>query len=123
MDGQGKEILINDTVGFIRDLPPTLIQAFRSTLEDSIEADLLLHVIDATDPLLEDKIQVVDEILNQIGAQQPRIMVLNKIDMLKRKSAFTLLKKRFPHRQWVLVSAVSGQGIDALKMSIRDAVC
>ena len=64
--GKGMEILINDTIGFIRDLPPMLIQAFTSTLEDSVQADILLHVVDASDPLVEDKIDVVEQILNQI---------------------------------------------------------
>ncbi|USN55637.1 MAG: hypothetical protein H6765_03455 [Candidatus Peribacteria bacterium] len=59
-------MLINDTIGFIRDLPPSLIQAFTSTLEDSVMSDLLLHVVDANDPVVYDKIQVVDEILDQI---------------------------------------------------------
>jgi GTPase len=76
-DGHGKEFLINDTIGFIRDLPPDLISAFRSTLEDSIEADVLLHVIDSSDPLVEDKIQVVNTILDEIGAEQPRVLVFN----------------------------------------------
>ena len=66
VDGVGKTFLINDTIGFIRDLPPNLIEAFSSTLEDSIEADLLLHVIDANDPKLDEKIKVVDDILAQI---------------------------------------------------------
>jgi len=64
--GTGKEILLNDTIGFIRDLPPQLIKSFASTLEDSIESDLLLHVIDASDPHVEERITVVHEILHAI---------------------------------------------------------
>jgi len=64
--GQGKEILLNDTIGFIRDLPPKLIKSFSSTLEDSIEADLLLHVIDASDPFIEERISIVNHILDEI---------------------------------------------------------
>lgn len=64
--GKGTEVLINDTIGFIRDLPPDLIEAFSSTLEDSIHSDLLLHVIDSSDGYIEEKIQVVDEILEKI---------------------------------------------------------
>jgi len=60
------EILINDTIGFIRDLPPTLVDAFRSTLEESIQSDLLLEVVDASDPKITDRIRVTDEILNSI---------------------------------------------------------
>ncbi|MBQ7074357.1 hypothetical protein IJM86_04835 [bacterium] len=58
--------MLNDTIGFIRDLPPQLIKSFASTLEDSIESDLLLHVIDASDPYLEERISVVHEILEKI---------------------------------------------------------
>jgi GTP-binding protein HflX len=61
-----KEILIHDTICFIRDLPPKLIEAFKSTLEDSIESDVLLHVIDASDPKFETKVDVVEEILISI---------------------------------------------------------
>jgi GTP-binding protein HflX len=78
-----KEVLVNDTIWFIRELPPKLVDAFKSTLEDSIESDLLLHVIDASDPKLEIKIGVVDEILENIWANQKRINVFNKIDGLE----------------------------------------
>lgn len=64
--GRGKEILLNDTIGFIRDLPPKLIKSFSSTLEDSIESDLLLHVIDASDPYAKERIEVVNQILSDI---------------------------------------------------------
>jgi GTP-binding protein HflX len=64
--GTGKEILLNDTIGFIRDLPPQLIKSFASTLEDSIESDLLLHVIDASDEYVMERIRVVHEILHAI---------------------------------------------------------
>jgi GTP-binding protein HflX len=63
---KGTEVLLSDTVGFIRDLPPELIDAFTSTLEDSIESDILFHVVDASDPKIDEKIQVVDDILEQI---------------------------------------------------------
>jgi len=81
--GKGTELLINDTIWFIRDLPPGLIQAFKSTLEDSIEANILLHTIDASDELRDDKVRVVDEILDDIWAEQERVYVLNKIDKLE----------------------------------------
>jgi GTP-binding protein HflX len=61
-------------------LPPKLIKAFSSTLEDSIESELLLHVVDASDPFIEDRIAVVNHILDDIGAKQERVMVYNKID-------------------------------------------
>jgi GTP-binding protein HflX len=106
-------VLINDTIGFIRDLPPDLISAFRSTLEDSIEADLLLHLIDASDPLLEDKINVVNAILDDIGAEQPRVLVFNKIDRLTKKD-LSALKKTYG-KTALYLSAVSGEGIEKLK--------
>lgn len=77
-----REILLNDTIGFIRDLPPDLIAAFRSTLEDSIESDLLLHIVDAHDPWIEQKIKLVDDTLFQIGANQEKLYVLNKCDLV-----------------------------------------
>lgn len=112
-DGTWKEILINDTIWFIRDLPPDLISAFKSTLEDSIEANLLFHVIDASDPLVDDKISVVNTILNEIGAKQPRVLVFNKTDRLKKKD-LTLLKKTYGNEA-LYISAVSGEGIEELK--------
>ncbi len=105
--------MINDTIWFIRDLPPDLISAFKSTLEDSIEADILFHVIDASDPLVDDKITVVNTILDEIGAKQTRILVFNKTDRLKKKD-LAVLKKTY-WKDALYISAVSGDGIDELK--------
>ncbi|HMS90658.1 MAG TPA: GTPase HflX, partial [Candidatus Absconditabacterales bacterium] len=96
--GEGKEILLNDTIGFIRDLPPKLIKSFSSTLEDSIESDLLLHVIDASDPFVDERISIVNHILDEIGAKQKRIMLFNKIDLLN-KNQLTEIKKHFPDKK------------------------
>jgi len=79
------EVLVNDTIWFIRDLPPELIDAFASTLEDSIESDLLLLVVDSSDKKLEEKIEIVEKILDKIKANQKRIYVFNKIDNLDKK--------------------------------------
>jgi GTP-binding protein HflX len=111
--GKGEKILINDTIGFMRDLPPSLIKAFRSTLEDSIEADLLLHVIDASDPLMEDKIQIVENILDEIGATQPRLLVFNKIDLLS-PIALKALQKSYDSEA-LFLSSMEERGIDMLK--------
>lgn len=100
---KGTEVLLSDTVGFIRDLPPELIDAFTSTLEDSIESDILFHVVDASDPKIDEKIQVVDDILEQIWATQRRIYVFNKIDMLQI-SELADLKIRFQDKDPLLVS-------------------
>lgn len=79
-------VLVSDTIGFINQLPPVLIEAFKSTLLESLEAKLLLHVVDASDPRVLEKIKVVDEILLELGATQPIILVLNKADLLNKQS-------------------------------------
>lgn len=115
----GKEVLINDTIGFIRDLPPELIRAFSSTLEDSIEADILLHVIDASDPKVLEKIDIVDTTLANIGAEQLRIYVFNKIDNMS-ELAILMMREQFADLDPIFISAVSGRGIDELKERIGE---
>lgn len=117
----GRDILLNDTIGFIRDLPPDLIAAFRSTLEDSIESDLLLHVVDAGDPWIEEKIQIVDDTLDQIGAKQRRIYVLNKFDTID-DICLKALTSQYTMLDTVFVSANSGQWIDTLKQCIHNFI-
>ncbi len=112
-----KEVLINDTIGFIRDLPPDLIVAFRSTLEDSIESDLLLHVIDASDPRVDEKIHLVNSILDEIGATQYRQYVFNKIDQISSE-ACEELQERYMKYQPIFLSAWTIRGIDTLKSNI-----
>jgi GTP-binding protein HflX len=127
-----KEILINDTIWFIRELPPELIDAFSSTLEDSIEADILLNVIDASDPKVESKIKVVDDILEKIWANQKRIYIFNKIDWLsgeeyieireweeiKYKNKLEYLKEKYSDLNPVFISAFKKIGLDELKERI-----
>jgi len=115
--GQWKEILLNDTIGFIRDLPPKLIKSFSSTLEDSIESDLLLHVIDASDPFIDERIDIVNHILNEIWAKQKRIMVFNKIDLLD-KTQLAELKKHFPSKENVRVSVKDWTNLEDIKKVI-----
>jgi len=86
-----KKILLSDTIWFIQDLPPSLIKAFKSTLEDSIESDLLFHVIDISDSHMKEKINTVNEILDQIWANQERIYIFNKVDKLSKEEL--ILKK------------------------------
>ncbi|MBP6910161.1 50S ribosome-binding GTPase [Patescibacteria group bacterium] len=102
--GRGKEILINDTIGFIRDLPPDLIEAFSSTLEDSIHSDLLLHVVDASDAHIDEKIEVVDSILTKIGATQTKLYVFNKIDLIS-DSQQENLRKKYEYLRPIFISA------------------
>ena len=78
-----RDVIITDTVGFIRDLPEDLMEAFAATLEELHDADLLLHVVDASSPRVEEQMQAVEEILNKLNLGQiPRLLVLNKIDRL-----------------------------------------
>lgn len=109
-----KEILFNDTIGFIRDLPPDLIAAFTSTLEDSIESDSILHVVDASDPWIEEKIKIVDDTLSLIGATQKKIYIFNKIDLLSSQKKAEVME-RFSYLDPICLSAVSSEGIDMLK--------
>lgn len=116
---RGKEILINDTIWFIRDLPPDLIDAFSSTLEDSVHSQLLLHVVDAWDDHIDEKIEVVDTILQKIGATQKKLYVFNKIDTISaEKMAF--LREKFSHLEPLFISAQKGLGIDILKETIAN---
>ncbi len=113
------EILLSDTVGFVRDLPHHLVASFRSTLEEAREADLLLHVVDASNPEAEDQIATVDRVLEEIGVEADddnMLLVLNKVDNLPNRSLLDVLRVKYPDSH--VVSAATGQGIDEL----RDAV-
>lgn len=99
----GKEILISDTIGFIQDLPPELIQAFKSTLSETVDADLILHVIDVSDPQIAHKITVVEEILSQLGvAAKPKMYAFNKLDLIAPANVF---EKEVPKRNRALMKA------------------
>ena len=118
--GSGDDILIADTVGFVRDLPHELVAAFKATLTETREARLLLHVIDASDPHHADRRDQVEEVLESIGAGQvPRIQVYNKIDKDSAGSALTYPGSNGAER--LRVSALTGQGLDALADAMRDA--
>ena len=107
----GFEVLLNDTIGFIRDLPPELISAFTSTLEDSVESDLLLHVLDANDDWIDEKISIVDSTLDAIDAKQPKLYIFNKIDTVDTQKQ-QLLKDTYKELSPIFVSAHSGEGIE-----------
>jgi GTP-binding protein HflX len=115
--GKPHQILISDTIGFIRDLPPDLIDAFRSTLEDSIQSQLLIHLIDASDPHATEKIGVVDDILHKIGADQEKLYVFNKIDLISASELETLQKK-YADLKPIRVSTHSKQGVEELRAEI-----
>jgi GTPase len=117
---QGRTYLLTDTVGFIRKLPHQLVDAFAATLEETNRADLLLHVVDASAPE-EELVQMtraVEDVLEEIGVgDQPRILVLNKADLLDDDRRHELA---FRHADASLVSAVTGEGLDELQERIAD---
>src|SRR3954447_22246850 len=120
-DIAGRRFLLTDTVGFIRKLPHQLVDAFGATLEETRLADLIVHVVDASVPEeeLEEMVRAVDDVLEEIGAGvRPRLLVLNKADMLDEERRREL---GFRHRDAILVSAVSGEGLDDLRAAIEAA--
>jgi len=117
----GEFMVLSDTVGFIRDLPHSLIEAFKSTLNEAAEADLLLHVIDASDPDRDAHRQAVDRVLEEVGAGEvPRIEVMNKIDSAGLTSRSEAGPDGRIRRVWV--SAASGGGLAGLREAVRSHV-
>ncbi|MBB3275084.1 MULTISPECIES: ribosome rescue GTPase HflX [Pseudoxanthomonas] len=113
----GGGVVLADTVGFVRDLPHELVAAFRSTLSEAREADLLLHVIDAADPLREERITQVDEVLQAIGAGDiPQLLVFNKIDRIEGAEPRHDQPNEGHERVWI--SARDGAGLDVLKEAL-----
>ena len=114
----GEFMVLSDTVGFIRELPHSLIEAFKSTLHEAADADLLLHVIDASDPDRELQQQAVDTVLAEVGAANvPRIEVFNKIDLMGIPPKSEPDPYGRIHRVWL--SAADAKGIDALREAVR----
>jgi len=112
-----QNVLLTDTVGFIKKLPHGLVEAFKATLEEVVRADLLLHVVDISHPQAEDQIAAVDAVLKEIGAdEKATLMVLNKMDQLGGSGALNRLQEKFPHA--VAISATTGEGIPALLSEI-----
>lgn len=108
-----QNVLLSDTVGFIRKLPHKLVEAFKATLEEVVRADLLLHVVDASHPLAAEQIEAVNEVLREIHAQdKPVLMVFNKLDIAEAKTAAAQLREL--HAASVAVSARTRAGLDEL---------
>lgn len=108
-----QNVLLSDTVGFIRKLPHGLVEAFKATLEEVVEADLLLHVVDASHPNAKAQIEAVNAVLKEIGAhEKPTLMVFNKLDALASPESADALCQGFDHA--VAVSARHGTGFDVL---------
>jgi GTPase len=123
--GHGYQALLTDTVGFIRKLPHHLVASFRSTLEEAREADLLVHVVDASHPQWEEQVEVVDEVLEELElVEVPRILVFNKVDRLthEEEDALRLRIRAFDPTPSVFVSAVEDGGLEPLVEAIRARV-
>jgi GTP-binding protein HflX len=117
----GRDYLLTDTVGFIEKLPHQLVEAFKATLEETVLADLIVHVVDASEPeqrLLID-MRAVDEVLEEIGAgEKPRLLVLNKADLLSEDEREEVA---LTHPEATLISAVEGEGLGQLRERIEAA--
>ncbi|RPE77142.1 ribosome rescue GTPase HflX [Vulcaniibacterium tengchongense] len=121
IDLAGGGAVLADTVGFVRDLPHELVAAFRSTLSEAREADLLLHVVDASDPLRDERIAQVDQVLGEIGAGDlPQLLVFNKIDRLE--DAQPRHDRPAEGRMRVWLSARDGRGLDLLRAALVEAL-
>lgn len=112
----GRSVLLTDTVGFVRELPPHLVASFHATLEETLNADLLLHVCDAADPDLELHVRAVEQVLRSLGAGEiPRLILLNKIDRVPPEERLALADV-YPGA--VPLSASSGEGLAALELAV-----
>jgi GTP-binding protein HflX len=109
----GETVLVSDTVGFVRKLPHQLVEAFRSTLEEVVDARLLLHVVDASAPTVDQQIAAVRDVLREIGAAElPELVVVNKLDVAGPEAVDEVLAA---HPGAVAVSAATGEGVDKLR--------
>lgn len=116
-----QNVLLSDTVGFIRKLPHRLVEAFKATLEEVVEADLLLHVVDVSHPQAEEQINAVNAVLEEIGAHgKSTVMVLNKTDQVTQPDLLDRFTERYPHA--VPVSALTGEGVAELLAELGSAL-
>ncbi|MFZ1729303.1 MAG: GTPase HflX [Bacteroidota bacterium] len=117
VDIEGRDLLVSDTVGFIRKLPTRLVASFKSTLDEVVEADIILHVVDVSHPHFKDQIEVVRDTLKELKAEnKPTVMVFNKIDRLENTDIMAGLKNEYPYS--VFISASRGMNLGELKTSI-----
>ena len=119
--GDGQSVLLSDTVGFVRNLPHNLVASFQATLEEAIHSNLLLHVIDASDPDAPGQAEAVEKVLAELGCSDiPTIPVLNKMDAVDDESGAHML---IPQMQdAVQISAATGAGLDALVAAVRNRI-
>ncbi len=114
-------IVISDTVGFIRDLPHTLVAAFRATLEETVRADLLLHVVDFSSSSRDMQINEVNKLLQEIGADTiPQILILNKIDLVEQSSSGNYMRDEYGRITKIYLSARTGAGFDYLYEALAE---
>jgi GTP-binding protein HflX len=114
-------VLLSDTVGFIRDLPHHLVASFKATLEETRQARLLVHVVDASNPVAEEQIKAVNWVLGEIDcAAKPTLLALNKVDRMADRSYLHVLMKHHP--QAVAISAATGQGLEELRAAVIEAL-
>jgi GTP-binding protein HflX len=117
--GEGQRAVLADTVGFVRDLPHELVEAFRSTLQETREAALLIHVIDVSDTHRRDRIHQVERVVEEIGADEvPQIQVFNKIDLVDEQPRLQRDEAGRPMRVWA--SAADGRGMDLVIQALRE---
>mgnify|MGYP001470440270 CR=1 FL=1 len=114
----GREYVLTDTVGFVRDLPHHLVASFRSTLAEALHANLLIHVVDAAHPDALDQVEAVTRVLSELGAEPERIVgALNKCDQLNEPATLAELRTRFSSA--VTISAHTGEGLDKLADALK----
>ncbi len=116
-----QKLLLIDTVGFIRKLPPNLVASFKSTLEETTSADMLLHVVDISHPQFREQIATVKHVLQELGiGRKPVLFVFNKVDLLEDRKRIAYVKKHFPHS--VTISAVRGIFLDDLRQKLLEFI-
>ena len=114
-----QQVLLSDTVGFIKKLPHNLVAAFKATLEEVAEANLLLHVVDASHPQASEQIDAVNTVLEVLNASElPTLMVFNKIDLLEEQIELQILRTKYPNS--IAISAVTGDGLELLKAELAE---
>ena len=114
---KGAEVLVSDTIGFIKNLPHQLVASFKATLEEAVNADLLLHIVDVSNPDALEQIESVNEVLAEIGCgEAPTLEVLNKVDIVKKIGELEMLQTLFPAA--VCISAKTGFGLEQLSEAV-----
>lgn len=123
----GRSVSLSDTVGFIRDLPHGLVDAFQATLQEAVEADLLIHVVDAANPNFPEQIQEVQAVLAEIGAADiPQVLVFNKLDAIAEGARPVQIQDHYEldgrHLPRIFLSARKGEGLGVLRQHLADVV-